>query len=84
MITPSEVQEDIGYSNPTVYRLPNTSQKFTPSPKPSEKPTLDELRNSQGKLVRIRMTKGMHNGQVFKMAERFANDLIKRGKAEKI
>ena len=43
-----------------------------------------EAKEQNGGMVRIRMIQGMHNGQVFTMAERFAADLIKRGKAEKV
>lgn len=43
-----------------------------------------EAKKQNGGMVRIRIIRGMHNGQVFTMAERFAADLIRRNYAERI
>lgn len=82
MTTASEVQEDIGYQIP--YHLQNTPERKPLFPKQSENKTLAESRSSLGKLVRIQLIRGMHNGQIVQMAAKFADDLIKRNYAVRV
>lgn len=83
MVSDSEVRQDLGYG-PNMYPLRSTREKNLHSLMTSVETGSGVSPTSRTGLVRIRLIRGINQGHVYQMAERFTEDLIRRGFAERV